>query len=527
MIQAWVFFLAVVIATTPAARAEAISPAQRLRKLSQHLRGFPPGADEYEALLPLDPQAQEKYLLTKTDEYLRSIQHLSKMRSRLETVFRVMQPEIPRELTHDSQGKKREGADPVYTRSGGSTRLLFDKVIQQNLPWDQLYTAKDVTFSHVGTYDNKTFKYVSNTDLEEYINGKIYLEDASFYSSRINHQTSRCSLDEDAIHLPTFLTIQPLRPDANLAGAISSPLFFERFADTVTNVARRRAAAVFDIMLCDEMRPVSFADASEDKRLLEESIGRPVRGQPQSEHARTGRALERQHGTDAACMGCHSKLDPLARAFRGMGDRLSKNPSQGTLVFKIGAHSVQEKFVGLAGMTQTIVKQPEYVSCQTGRFWNWFIGEDVPLTTERHSILNRKFEEFGRRPREFIRYLVNQPEFYQKPKVDSPSAALGKRAAKILKDCTSCHSDSGEAPDLYPYPIRGTQELHNRWLRKIRTELDLDGNGSQRSMPPSYSGWDSSYISQSVQTIRDWLCAGAPNEDGMKTSESMEDLCHR
>ena len=85
-------------------------------------------------------------------------------------------------------------------------------------------------------------------------------------------------------------------------------------------------------------------------------------------------------------MSCHQKLDPVGHVFDTSAVSLAKTPSKGALVM---VRSKNEKEVipvsGFAELGRAIVKQPEYKRCQVERFWNWFIGQNIPISTKRKS----------------------------------------------------------------------------------------------------------------------------------------------
>lgn len=509
------FGLFLFILNVSTTQAGEVSPEKRLRKLSLHLRGIPPKPEEYDEL-----QVARADLTTffenKTKSYLNSPSYAAKMQTRFAEIFRFRPQSMPIEnevadlqnyIFSEEKLKANEFNYSIYD----SAALLFLSLPLKNLSIDQLALSREYI---IGNKAQPTDK------IENVFDAGFYSSDRDFFRAPlVRNQWSVFSQKKPFVF---EFTLRADDADKNTMGAVTTLSFFRRYVDTSTNLARRRAAAIFNIFLCDEMRPVSIPSEEENQKLLRESLGTLSSGA--SEHAVAMRS-EQRHGTDPACMSCHAKLDPLASAFRGMGDKYSSAPGRGALIYKIAEHSVNTPFYGLSGLAQVIVQQPEYLSCQTHRFWNWFIGEDVKLSPAREQELIKAIEENGRRTNDIVATLVRAPEFYNSKETESPAQLSARKAAKVLSDCSNCHRDSGVSILLNSWPIGGSLSTHRAWITKIEEAVDLKGNGAHAAMPPTYAGWDKSYIEQSRKDLKEWICLGAPDETGRTSIDIPEDLC--
>jgi hypothetical protein len=510
-----ILFVVGLIASVSVTAAESeLSASARLRKLSLHLRGFPPSREEFielGAATVVENNELEAYWRKKTEEYLSSPQHIAKMASRLDGLFRFRLSEAPGEryfadIANETLLSSNGYTLPSYPSDGiqNPADSLFRRIVAKDESWDRLLTSGDYLVYEIKTLGTPVAFSPDRDFLEALLLGKALVSRSSGdrweYLEGVN------------------------RTDPRLAGAVTTKRFLRRYVNSTTNRSRRRAAAVFNIFLCDEMRPVVIPNESDDRKALAKAFPADSSGKP-SEHARAMAKLgeEGKHGRDPMCMSCHYKLDPMAKTFTLVGDVLSEELSPGALVYKREDGSlVNIPAQGIGDIGRSIVQQPEYARCQVKHFWNWFMGKDVPLTPERREELVAKFNEVKRKPKAFVSYLVNQPEFYRPSQKLDPQVASYLRAEPFLKDCSECH-DAGQGPENFlPLPIGGSAETHRERIADIAKALDLPHEGKDAIMPPSYSGWDKSHVKKAIFELRSWICTGAPNSKGKSTIEKSD-----
>lgn len=523
--------------------AQELLPQVRLRKLSLHIRGLTPEIKDYAELKAAVELGQaDEYFAKKTKDYLDSEQHTARMLSRLEELFRLQTPEVPYELT------KRPIAETEYTikdaaiRANNALDELFRTIVQKNQNWDQLLVAKEfLAFEQNSEYSNS--EQFPDTEFWRKLvpslpkksrkglatDSALTLEDIQVnldgsFNRRNYENTTLVSFDKD---------------DSRIAGALTTNRFLKRYTNTNLNQNRKRAAAVFRIFLCDDMKPVVLPTNEEEQSLLDKVV-RGILGDEtdQAESANTSEnksaandeesvkkhpkvlSEKDKHGSDSSCMSCHFKLDPMGKAFIPAAIVLGDQPSSGALVFKRDDGTmVNLPGNGIGDIAKSITQQPEYLRCQVRHFWRWFIGGDVTLTHDKLKELTNKFEQLERKPNDFIQYLVNSTDFYKKPgtqEAGEKSSVFGA-ANKALQSCSGCHAQSRSVPDFTQIPINGNEAENKKWIQKIISALDLSNGGKNATMPPENSRWSMKDKHQTQKAIHDWICAGAPNEFGKQT----------
>lgn len=513
MKRAALLFLILTSALAVVSHAAELSPQARLRKLSLHIRGMTPEDTDYTALdTAVQAHTETAFFQGKTRDYLASPQHTAKMMTRLDELFRVNIMGIPPEnfsqfdagtvpTNYESGADNFDAQDIRYFRN--SMDRLFRSVVQENSSWDQLLTDREyhLYFLHppAGADPYVSSSYESGF-LDEFLDS--------------NQTVTDKKNDDFIIH-----TMPP--EDLGTAGAITTARFADRYQTSDVNMNRRRAAAVFRIFLCDEMRPVAVSSNTDRSEFLDTAFLRNSSLPKGTLETPT----EMLHGADKQCLSCHYKLDPLGEAFNSMSSVLYREPSPGALVYdRPGKPRLEIKGRGLSEVALAITQQPEYARCQVRHFWEWFIGKDLPLSDARLDALTDRFNSLGRKVNDFIGFLVNEPEF------SGHGTALNSRATGFLKAkpflaaCNSCHTSqdaksSGDAPppSFTELPIGGSSETHARWIIKVANAIDLEHHGAHAKMPPSEANWDSAQIEKANQAIREWIQDGAPDSSGNST----------
>ena len=442
----------------------------------------------------------ENFFIQKTNEYLKTPEHVAKMNERLDELFRFKVSIYPGELyfnlKNGMEPEKNERVSDYEFYQMNSTDSLFRQIAEKNESWDQLLLASEYRLF------NSSVSRIAN-------------DDQSFFQPWLSSKEMLSNKLSD--FYPELQLLQSKHPsDPRLAGILSSYRFYERYVNSSTNLNRRRAAAIFNIFLCDKMRPVQTPGVNDDQNFINQSLNLNT-----NSHAKIFSQVKNIHANNPSCASCHYKLDPMASLFYGIGSALPTTLTSGALIYKINNRTINIPVKGLRKLAEAIIKQNEYTSCQVHHFWDWFMGTNVPLSSTREKELISAFNLQGRRANSFISFLVNQPEFYHEPQAFSTKVLLHAKAIEILKDCNSCHSISHGPPSLSQFPIGGTQEKHQQWINKISDSLNLDHHSMSAAMPPAGSGWDQSYINTSKETLRSWICQGAPDASGKPTLDKL------
>ncbi len=477
-----------------------LSPQARLRKLSLHVRGAPPTLDEYEALkTAMNKGDVSNFFKAKVSAYINSPEHLGKMIDRLDELFGVrVSPKYLVEKYFWEIPEKIYFSEIDYN----SMDLLFQRVVKENLDWNYLFTAKEYRLLnppqiHFGHISDLGFYNVIRPDLPPSSDGTV-----------------RVPNDQDPSSEKTFLALVFAANDARVAGAFTTSRFTTRYNTTLLNKNRKRAAAMFRILLCDDMKPLIPAD-EDITDIVNKSFPKPENVPPQ-----TVLNDEIKHGSQQSCFACHQKLDPMGEVFRMTGNVLGAEQSPGALVYPTTrGELINVPVQGIGQATQAATEQIEYKNCQVRRFWDWFIGKDIPLNQTRLQELTTEFERLNHKPNDFAAFLVQQPEFQIDHSGTFSRDVTFSEVKPILKQCTLCHTGITDKniPSFEALPFGGDSDTHKLWLGKIIAALDLKGDGASAIMPPRNSGWILS--TEERQGLQDWISAGAQDENGKRTSE--------
>lgn len=482
------FFVPTVFA---AGALSSLSDASYLRKLSLHLRGQAPSADEYAALKAQpSPEGRSAFLRAKVDEYLKSPEHQDRMVFRLTELFGVRTPEI--DLNVLKQLDETELAY-VYFRNGIPQDALLDlfaSLGRDNLSWDTLLTGKSYTL-----YPN-------------YSQGSsIYASDYKFYqfvTAGIPEQPSRPQQNGEDRKPTKGFPISFATDDARIAGALTTPRFINRYNTTNVNKNRRRAAAVFRIFLCDPMFPIIPPPLDKKAAAIDQAYEDGNHAHVTEQQLSDSLTLtdSMRHGADPKCAACHYKLDPMGRTFQNIGMTLGPEAARGILTFKHeNGELVKTPLAGIGDLGREITKQPEYVSCQIDWFWKQFIGTNATLSPERKKELTKTFDSLGRRTNDFIRVLVTSPEFRTAP-LNSSKISFAQ-VAPLLKRCDTCHSTMENMPTF------ASGDIPKAIAIKMRMRVNLP-EGNPMKMPRDWMKWDA----KDLATVKAWLEQGAVNAKG-------------
>lgn len=484
-----IFFTLAILAATHAGADTALNNTERLRRLSLLMRSQDISTEEWKASRSKAGAEFDAYFAEKTRQYSETENFRLSMIDKLSALYRVKSP-----FSSSSYGQDN------FT----SLHVLFDRVVRENRSWDELLTAPvialtppDPTIFDSLMASNETFfkDVLATDDLKRLRAYTLELEE----QGRESDLGSR--LRKSPVPLENRGKILEVK-SPQVAGVLSDSSFLDRLPTTPVNQNRKRAAALFRIFLCDEMKAIILPDEAAKKEIEEAGLdhaGGTANIPPQS--------LAQRHADDPKCSACHYKLEPIAKAYKGVSNRMTNRPQAGSLTFKRRSGELAEvPFRNMQELAQALVKQPEYVSCQVRHFWDWFIGKDVPLTATKEAELVRAFETSGRRPKDFVQYLVRSNDFHRFPQLTAETIR-SPHISGILRDCTSCHEAIQRGPSINKLPL-------SAWMtEKLVKDLDLLGDGSRATMPPPRAGWKLGANERALMIA--WLANGAPGDDGV------------
>lgn len=466
-----------------------ISPTAELRRASFLLRGELPSPEDYAKVL--NAKNKRRAIEEIEQAYLKSPEYALRMRIRIQELFSTKQEstfhrkELPLAEFNQKVRDISKSRPTDFQINTNALDQLFFSIITKNLSWDNLLISKKYTFKVRNEFGS-------------------FLTDREFLNAVFADEFA--SIDEFS---PSFFDVEAKSENqkAVLAGSITTSRFFTRFQTTKLNQNRRRAAAVFRIFLCDNLKPVILPSSSEDKELLNLSLN----GNSQNTNSMGSISTDDRHAKDKQCQSCHYKLDPAAKTFRGSSLNLSSQPASGALVFRRrDGTMVNIPVSGIGQLAEAITQQPEYAQCQVKHFWNWFVGKDVFLEPKRQMELVEAFEKVGRKPNDFLKILLASKEFRNFP-VENRINTFS-HVEPIFKACNSCHVNEPKTPQMAKYPFAIDKNKNFDLLESFVKEIDLKRNGLSRKMPPPEAGWNLGEDEFSI--LKEWISQGARDEDG-------------
>lgn len=488
--------------TLASSNFEALNDFEKFRRLSFIVRGRAPDFSEMAQFRQLESSARNQYFEQMADQYIDSEDFNLTMTKFLSDLFRVARP------------RQEMG----YNSSLTSLHMRFHELAAQNKPWDDLLLSTQIMTSLEDLKNSRGlpsfYSAIISPDQTEKL--RKYVEEA--YLEKLKDFINL--KNKDNLNSSAFSRIMDTT-STHLAGTLTDPSFLARHPTTPMNQNRKRAAAIFRIFLCDDMKAVILPDANAEKEL---ELAALDDGLEARKLVSSTPSIVKMHAGEEKCSSCHYKLDPLAKAYVGISSRISPRTVPGELTFKRkNGELARIPYRNMQDLAKAIVDQPEYLSCQVQHFWDLFVGKDIPLSASTKDELVSQFNQMERRPKTFAKYLVRRPEFYRFPRFDMDSIGFNQ-VSGILKNCKSCHDKETLAPqvDQVPFKVFGGSDEHQKIVEQIIEDLDLLGNGSQAKMPPKSAGWTLDPRERVLLTA--WLAGGAKtlakNESRLDTVEN-------
>ncbi len=485
------------------AHAIELNPVGLLNKMSMTLTGRPAATSDQITISKMtDESARNSFLDQKINEYMKTAEYTAKVTFKLYELFQFKNPE-----------SVKYKVDFLAKPIAYSTNLLFNSLSESNLSWDTILLSKKYTLT--GNYPQSEFEARSS--------------DFGFFGSVMdlpNNGDGSADLTKYTESVIPSRNIEFDQDDLRIAGALTTPTFFARYATTGINKNRRRAAAIFRIFLCDSMTAAIPAAVGIDNALFDilfpqsAATAENASGMTESEVKAILNKSDLIHGNRTDCKSCHYKLDPMGKVFATSPASLGSMPSSGALAYKDSAGKIINVPVnGIGEMAETLTKQNDYVKCQINHFWKWYIGEDIALSDQRMVELQQTFENVHRRTNDFTKSLLLSKEFSIR-ELPNELRDLAKGVKGFLQRCQSCHKNSADyaGADLTKWPMGQNQsdpKDNNRyWISKLSETLDLTHHGFKPTMPPAPK--DGGFIpsKQELDMITTWISSGAPDETG-------------
>lgn len=469
----------------------------RLDKLSKTLRGVPANLQERQSLANFANAGRtDEFLRMKAEDYLKSEHFEMKLKRNIDELYRMKT-----ELTLPGDN------NPALT---DAYHVMVRKVIHENLSWDELILNKSYKFSE------KFRQSISGMNEQQYYD---ILMDNKEPEMTLEEQLATGGFGFDPQKKAKDFEYNFDRKDPRVAGVLTTARFLNRYVNTALNKNRRRAATLFRVFLCDPMVASVPARSNEsDNADLDLVYPKGSAGMTSTEEElRQELKPNDPHGSQPDCRACHDKLDPVGRVFAFSAKGMHFKPSPGALSYRSKqGQKVKIPVSGVGELAEKFTQQKDYQSCQVKHFWRWYVGQDVPLSEAREVELVNTFNQLGRKPKDFVAYLVQSKEFNQKPRILTAPQTLARRATRILKNCNSCHTQSDVEEmmnwDLTELPYGKNQASRTELVQKLKDALDIENDGRYREMPPKNSMWKLS--EDDFQILKKWLTTGAPDYEG-------------
>ena len=161
-------------------------------------------------------------------------------------------------------------------------------------------------------------------------------------------------------------------------------------------------------------------------------------------------------------------------------------------------------------MPAALLQQDDFYNCQVRHFWKWVHGSNKMLTPKKEIELVTKFKEVGLKPKFFINYLVNQPEFYE-TKTYSEAQIITFGAYKTLKKCQSCHNVQDDAVDMRNVNWYDVIDNKDHPKRKSLISRSLNQLTKKYMPPPEVS---SDFSEAELENLTKWLKDYKTNFEG-------------
>jgi mono/diheme cytochrome c family protein len=292
--------------------------------------------------------------------------------------------------------------------------------------------------------------------------------------------------------------------------------FLNTYPDTPTNKNRKRAKEIFHIFLCETLAPTDPQDHPTPPALLAAApvdSGSPV--DPPD-----------PHGTDPNCVGCHYRLDPLARFFDHWRPPFANSttawfdPTQaaaGMLILPLpdGTHS---KVPGVAesDLGKILLAEPRVTQCTVSTAWRFLLGQGVQLSAADGAALVQALTA-RQNYKDLIKKVVMHPYFWS---TEEPPPLKFADMRSAFQVCTQCHSQGGgldPAFDPGTYPFLPDPAANEALLVRIWGAINHSPGYLPMPEPPAPNVPAQPLPADTLAQLREWISAGAYTDGGQST----------
>jgi hypothetical protein len=218
-------------------------------------------------------------------------------------------------------------------------------------------------------------------------------------------------------------------------------------------------------------------------------------------------------------MSCHRKLGPAQSLFNGTPVS-ADHPLQFVYDDENGR---EQRFMitSYDDLVPKIQQQRAYKVCQVRKFWNWYVGNDVPLVGEKLNTMVAEYSNARSIP-DLVSKIVNRPEVYTDPTegANAMSMANFETVKPIFQHCNDCHRSHPLVASFteMPFTLYGDGNVkaeHLDWLHQIADETAIFDGTRQPRMPPMRAGWH--LERDEVQKMLLWYYGQARDSNGQPT----------
>jgi hypothetical protein len=285
-------------------------------------------------------------------------------------------------------------------------------------------------------------------------------------------------------------------------GLFGSPEFLRVYPDTLSNFNRKRSSQVFRIAFCE-----TLANNVPSGQIL------PLQDP----------SLPDEHGSNPECVGCHRRLDPVARFFDKWrppatdGQFAEYDPSRpdNGAVYLGGASGIDRVYNGTGDrdLGRLVVDQPEFHSCVGQLAWRLVFGTDIPLDQATKSELAAAYRG-SKRFNSPLKLALLNPYFWS---AEEPPPITYEAVKPILAGCGSCHTGSRRTQfDPSIYPFRSDEDGNAGLVKRIWGAVNhLANYRPMPQLPGPGPGLPAPKLApEDIDLLRNWILRGAVADDG-------------
>ncbi len=292
---------------------------------------------------------------------------------------------------------------------------------------------------------------------------------------------------------PVYISLAP--EERRFRGFFSSLEFLVTYPDTLTNKNRKRSSQVFRIAFCETLQNLG-ANTFHPQSLDQDP-----------------------HGSDPSCIGCHRRLDPMARFFdqwrppgmAGLPPDFDSGEAASGAIHLGGLLGMDRQFPGQrdGALGKLVVAQPEFASCVSRLAWQYVFGTNVAIDAKSLQTLTDQYKS-TQRFNPLVTSVLENPYFWSQ--VEAPPLRY-QDVAPLLKNCAFCHARSSRTRfDPSAYPFRADAEENFELLQRIWFAVNhLPG---ARPMPEAPQP---KLPVESLDALRNWISRGAEAAPGQAT----------